>query len=481
VKISERKTRIVATLGPSSSSDDMIRRLVIAGVNVFRMNFSHGTHEIYKKNALSIRKIEQELKATVAIMMDLQGPKIRIGTFEDGQITLKVGAKFILDLEKDFGDSTRVTLPHPEIFSALRSETELLFDDGKIILKIRENRGDSIETEVVKGGVLSNKKGVNIPNVILPIAAITEKDKNDIAIIDDINADWVALSFVQTADDVSQARSLINRDVGILAKIEKPSAVQNIDSILNEADAIMVARGDLGIELPYETIPGLQRMLIKKARSHKKPVIVATQMLESMVSCYIPTRAEVSDVACAVAGGADAVMLSAETASGEYPKEAVETMARIVLRAEMDGTPSSSGDDDLRPMSSVSRAVSKFVDIDRVGPVVVFTESGKSVNDIANGRPNADIVAITPNMKISRRLCLTWGVTSIIADEIFSLSQMIQIAKNAVCQNYPITDGSKVVIIAGLPFRSSGPVNLIHICEIGEHDIAAAAAQVATP
>lgn len=460
----KKRAKIIATLGPSSSSIDMIRKLALAGANVFRLNFSHGTAETHKKNALAIREVEKELDTFLAIMMDLQGPKIRIGVFEDGSISLKSGSKFNLDMEKEFGNLKRVSLPHPEIFNSLKSGTELLLDDGKIKLKVMENNGKVIETEVIEGGILSNKKGVNIPNIILPINALTDVDKKNVELIDDIGADWVAVSFVQTAEDISYARSFINRDVGILAKIEKPSAVENIDSILKEADAIMVARGDLGVELPFESIPGIQKHLIDRARFYRKPVVVATQMLESMISCHVPTRAEVSDVACAIAEGVDAVMLSAESASGDYPEESVKTMAKIIEKAENDGL--NFFDKSKENLTSLARALSSVVEIDHIKTIAAFTESGRCVVNASNGRPGAEILAFTPNIKTARRMSLAWGVRSILVDEIFSFSQMIQLVQKNICKYCNVEDGEKVVIVAGIPFRSSGQSNLLHICQI---------------
>ena len=332
----QRKTKIIATLGPASSTEDMIRRLAVAGVDIFRLNFSHGSHEIHKNSAKLIRKIEKELDRPIKIMMDLQGPKIRIGTFQNDSILLKNGDKFILDLNQDNGNKNRVMLPHPEIFDVLVTGAKLLLDDGKISLKVIENTGKTLITEVIDGGILSSKKGVNIPDSIIPISSLTEKDKKDIAIADEIDANWVAISFVQTANDMKFARTLVSSNVKLLAKIEKPSAVHDIDAIMEESDAIMVARGDLGVEVPFEKVPGIQKMLIDKAIANNKPVAVATQMLESMISCHIPTRAEVSDIAFAVSEGASAVMLSAESASGKFPVEAVKTMAKVIVQAEID-------------------------------------------------------------------------------------------------------------------------------------------------
>ncbi len=461
-----RRTKIVATLGPASSSEEMIRKLAIAGVDVFRLNFSHGAHETHRQNASIIRKIEKEIGKPLAIMMDLQGPKIRIGVFEDGSILLKQGAKFILDMEKEFGNSKRVALPHPEIFEALREGTELLLDDGKIRLRIEDNDGSKIITEVVDGGVLLNKKGVNIPNAVLPIAALTEKDKGDVAIANEIDADWVAISFVQTAEDVRYARKFVSSDVGILAKIEKPSAVDGIDSILEVSDAIMVARGDLGVEMPYEAVPGIQKMLINKARRHKKPVVVATQMLESMISCHVPTRAEVSDVACAVAEGADAVMLSAESASGNFPEDAVKTMAKVALKTEADGL---SFSQDFTNISTLAEGVRNAVINDNVKFVVVFTETGRSAIDISNGRPGIPVVALTPNTKTLHKLSLVNGVKAFLVGELFSVTQMVEMAQDVVTRNFSTKGSIKVAIVAGIPFRASGSTNLLHIHAIGAH------------
>ena len=456
-----RYMKIVATLGPASSSEDMIRKLVLAGADVFRLNFSHGTHEEHIKTATTIRKIEKEIGKPIAIMMDLQGPKIRIGVFEDGCVTLKSGEKFLLDTKQEFGNSRRVQLPHPEIFPALIAGTELLLDDGKIRLLVEENDGDTLVTKVINGGVLSNKKGVNIPNTILPISALTEKDKNDVAIAGKIDADWVAISFVQTANDIDYARKLVSPEVGILAKIEKPSAVKDIDAILDVSDAIMVARGDLGVEMPFEAVPGIQKMLINKARQHRKPVIVATQMLESMISCHVPTRAEVSDVACATAEGADAVMLSAESASGNFPEDAVKTMAKVTMKAEADSL--DFFDYNFENVTTFATAVKNAVQNDEVKFIVAFTETGKCAIDISNARPEAPIIALTPNTKTQHKLALVNGVQSFLIDEVFTFEQVIEIANNIIINNFNAQNASKIAIIAGMPFRTSGTTNLFYI------------------
>lgn len=456
-----RRTKIVATLGPASSTEEMIRKLAIAGVDVFRLNFSHGTHDTHLKNAAIIRKIEKELAKYFAIMVDLQGPKIRIGVFEEENVVLQHGAKFILDTNKEFGNSRRVNLPHPEIFGALNEGVELLLDDGKIRLKVESNDGERIVTEVIDGGVLSNKKGVNIPDAILPITALTEKDKKDVAIANEIDADWVAISFVQSAQDIQYARNFISSEVGILAKIEKPSAVKDIDAILDEADAIMVARGDLGVETPCESVPSIQKMLINKARQHRKPAIVATQMLESMISCHVPTRAEVSDIACAIAEGTDAIMLSAESASGNFPEDAVKTMAKVALKTEEDNL--DFFDHNFENMTTFAIAARNAVVRDDVKFIVAFTETGKCAIDISNARPSTPILALTPNVKTLHKLSLVNDIRAFLIDEIFSFNQVVEIAEDAVIKNFEVQKGTKIAIVAGIPFRISGTTNLIYI------------------
>jgi pyruvate kinase len=395
--------------------------------------------------------------------MDLQGPKLRIGRFDDGKVTLMAGSKFLLDLNPDVGSQIRVKLPHPEIFNAISSGTHIFLDDGKIKLKVLKNDGHTIETDVIEGGVLSNRKGVNVPDVVLPISALTEKDKTDIEVLHDITADWVAISFVQSAEDILYAKSFINADVGIIAKIEKPVAVEKLDAILEVSDAVMVARGDLGIELPFESIPAIQTRIIQRARYHSKPVIVATQMLESMVGCHIPTRAEVTDVAFAVGCKADAVMLSAETASGDHPIDAVRIMASIAQRAENDGLSFLEVSNNLTAMS---RAVKAAVEREGISSVVAFTETGRTAIEISNSRVNARIIALTPNLQTMRRLSLVWGVTSLMIDEIFSFSQMRQVVQDVLIQHFGGVEGDRVALVAGIPFRASGETNVLHIFEI---------------
>ncbi|MDR3031364.1 MAG: pyruvate kinase [Holosporales bacterium] len=463
--ILNKKAKIIATLGPSSRDIDAIRKLAWSGVDVFRLNFSHGTHEIYKKTAANIRFVENEIEKPLAIMMDLQGPKLRIGVFEEGRVSLQKGEKFIFDLDRDIGNSKRVCLPHPEIFNSLKEGTDMLVDDGKVRFKVIENDGKKIEAEVIDGGVIANKKGVNIPNVVLPIPAITEKDKDDLKILNEIDADWVAISFIQNAEDILYARRFITNTAGILAKIEKPAAYKNLDSIIEVSDAVMVARGDLGVEVPFESIPRMQLQIIERARFYGKPVIVATQMLESMILNKVPTRAEVADVACAIAEEADAVMLSAESANGEFPEDAVKTMEKIVIQTEKDGL-SFVNKNKIKP-NDMAGSICEAINCSEVKIVAAFTESGRTALNVSRSRPNAYVIALTPSVKIARKLALAWGIYSIIVDEIFSFSQIVQVVQKKLGKI--LEEGDAVAIIAGIPFRISGATNLLHICKIDKN------------
>jgi pyruvate kinase len=479
-----RKTKIVATLGTSTCSKDIIKKLKLAGADVFRLNFSHWTHEIHKRSALYIREIEQELAEPITILADLQGPKIRLGIFEDGQVVLKPGSKFLLLLDKVVGSHTRVSLPHPEIFNAAQPGTELLIDDGKIKLLVISNSSSLIETEVINGGVVSNKKGVSIPGVVLPISSITEKDKRDIEQIRSMGADWIALSFVQTAEDVLHARSLIPSCISLITKIEKPSAATtNLEAIIVASDAIMVARGDLGAEMPFELIPGLQRKIIGLCLENRKPVIVATQILESMKCSITPTRAEVSDIETAIIEGADAVMLSAETAIGKYPVQAVETMAKVarqieidILRSEGTYTASRIGSNSQRNTCArsngrtldigMTNAVCAAIDTCDIQFIAAFTESGATAINVSNGRPRAQIIALTPNINTLRRMCIVWGVRASLVEELCSFSQLAQIVKRNITMFQSNGQNCKVAIVAGIPFRISGITNILHVIDL---------------
>lgn len=463
-----RKTKIIATLGPASSTYSVIKELAETGVNVFRLNFSHGTHEAHKKNASIIRNIEQELGVPLAIMLDLQGPKFRIGVFEDGQVTLRNGAKFFLDMKNEFGTHKRVTLPHPEIFDSLSEGVDILLDDGKIKLQVIDNTGDVIETKVLVGGVLSNKKGFNIPGVLLPVNSLTEKDIRDIRVAEAIEADYIAVSFVQTADDIIYARKFVKNHTHLIAKIEKPKAVENLEQIVKEADAVMVARGDLGVEMPIEKIPSIQRQIISICRELNKPVIVATQMLESMTQNSIPTRAEVSDIAAAVYQGADAVMLSAESANGSFPKESVNIMRKVIENTEKDihfQDIIQAYNLSCKPCSDL---IPPIMQNDSVKFIAAFTESGRTAIDVASYRSKPYIVALTPNFKTVRKMCLVWGTYGLLIEDLYSFSQMIQVIQTRLLEFCGLQNGDQVAVVAGVPFRKSGTTNLCHICKIAE-------------
>jgi pyruvate kinase len=441
------RTSIIATIGPSSSNPELIKKLALAGCSIFRLNLSHNDHDFHKKCAMHIREIEESIELPLGILMDLQGPKLRIGCFDEGMISLAPKEKFTLLLVPISGNSSHVSLPHSEIFDTISSGDLIFLDDGKIKLVATNNDGEKIETEVVEGGILSDRKGVNIPGIILPLSALTEKDKFDLSIVKEITADWIAVSFVQSAEDVLHARSLISSDIGIIAKIEKPIAIENIDSILEVSDAVMIARGDLGIEVQFTSIPAIELEIIRKARYHKKPAIVATQMLESMIHCHIPTRAEVTDVAFAAGCGADAVMLSAESASGDYPVESVGTMYKIITQSEKDKLKFIECGDEV--LTNFAKSVKSIVETEYVHMVVIFTDSCREAIEIANARINARMIAFTTNLKTLRKLLLIWGITPFLTDvDLKDLHQMRQIAQSILIERFGATSGEKVAIIA---------------------------------
>ena len=415
----ERATKIVSTLGPSSSTPEVITKLFKAGADVFRLNFSHGTHAEHKERYDIIRKIEADNKRPIGIIADLQGPKIRVDKFLKATVDLVSGTKFILDSDRDIlGDNSRVSISNPEIYSCLKAGVELLLDDGKIKLVVENNNGLSVDTRVLVGGKLSDHKGVNIPGAILPMSPLTKKDLKDLAFALNIGVDWIALSFVQRPGDVREARKLVAGQAGILTKLEKPLAIDSLEEIVELSDALMVARGDLGVEAPPEDVPGLQKKIIRSARSKGKPVIVATQMLESMINSPTPTRAEASDVATAVFDGADAVMLSAETAAGSYPLEAISIMDRIIRSAEQDEhcglisvrANKGAGETDADAITLAAKQVAEMLD---AAAIVTFTATGSTTFRAARERPDVPILGLTPDIKTARRIMLVWGVHSV--------------------------------------------------------------------
>ncbi|HWI25502.1 MAG TPA: pyruvate kinase [Stellaceae bacterium] len=465
----QRSAKIVATLGPASSAPDTIAALFHAGVDVFRLNFSHGERSDHQSRIATIRALERESGRPIGILADLQGPKLRLGTFTDGKVRLKAGEHFRLDLDRKPGDMKRAPLPHPEIFAALEAGTELLLNDGNVRLKV-ESCGDHFaETLVVDGGELSNRKGVNVPNAILPLAALTEKDRGDLVFALDAGADWVALSFVQRPEDVAEARKLVANRAGIMVKLEKPAGVRRLDEIIELSDALMVARGDLGVEMPPEDVPPIQKQIIHACRRAGKPVIVATQMLESMVHAPVPTRAEASDVATAVYEGADAVMLSAESAAGEYPVEAVTIMDRIVRRVQADplynASLHSGQDSELEHTSSdaISAAARQVAHTVGAAAICSYTTSGATALRAARERPDAPILVLTSNLQTARRLSLAWGLHCVHTSDVTNFSDMVAKASQIAHSEGFAERGQRIVITAGVPFGTPGATNVLRI------------------
>lgn len=465
-----RNAKIVATLGPASSDPAIVRQLFLAGVDVFRLNFSHGEHADHRLRFETLRALEKETGRPIGILADLQGPKLRVGTFADGPIILEPGQEFRLDLEPTPGNTQRATLPHPEIFAALVPGAELLLDDGKLRLVVERCGKDFAETRVVVGGKLSERKGVNVPGVMLPITALTEKDHRDLALALELGADWIALSFVQRPEDVTEARALIGDRASIVVKLEKPSAVDRLDEIVALTDAVMVARGDLGVELPAEQVPSIQKRIVRTCRKLGKPVIVATQMLESMIDSPVPTRAEASDVATAIYDGADAVMLSAESASGKYPVVAVDMMNRIIAQVEADPQYRQLIDashTQARPGGDVAEAVCcamrHAVALLHAAAIVCYTSSGHTSLRAARERPESAILSLTPVLPTARRLSLVWGVHSVHIADVANVDQMTQRACEVARRDGFAKAGQFIVTIAGMPFGAAGTTNLIRI------------------
>lgn len=468
-----RNVKIVATLGPASDSHEMIRALHEAGADVFRLNMSHGTHDEIREKHRIIRQVEKELGSPIAILADLQGPKLRVGVFADGAETLQDGARFRLDLDPAPGDATRVCLPHPEIFAALRPGATLLVDDGKIRLQVDSCGDDFAECRVVVGGTISNRKGVNVPDVVLPVAALSDKDRDDLEFACRLGVDWLALSFVQRAQDVVEARKLVDGRAAILSKIEKPAAVEAFDDILAVSDGIMVARGDLGVEMPVAAVPPIQKRLVLKCRAAAKPVIVATQMLESMVSSPMPTRAEVSDVAAAIYEGTDAVMLSAESAAGRYPVEAVRTMDKVAVEVEHDpayaelvaATRIAKGSSTAHAIVAAAREIAETTEIKAI---CCFTQSGTTALLTARERPFVPIIAMTSQRGTARRLCLSWGCNCVMTGELERFKGAVINAARAARAGGFASAEDQIVVVAGVPFNVPGTTNILRVAPCDE-------------
>jgi pyruvate kinase len=461
-------TKIVATLGPASNSVAAIRALVAAGATVFRLNFSHGSHADHQRRFQAVRQVERELGTPMAVLLDLQGPKLRVGRFEAGRATLETGQTFTLDANQALGSTLRVQLPHPEVFAGLHRGDALLIDDGKLRLEVTDCGADFAHTRVVVGGVISDCKGVNLPSSRLAGSVLTAKDRNDLAFGLGLGVDWVALSFVQHADDVHELRELVQGRALIIAKLEKPLAIEHLEAIVAAADALMVARGDLGVEVPCEEVPQLQRRIVRACRVAGKPVVVATQMLESMINTPVPTRAEASDVATAVYDGVDAVMLSAETASGKFPTEAVAVMQRIIKSVEADPlhrqtvraikTPAES-----TPTDAIGAAIRTIAETVQLSATVTYTTSGASALRVAHERPHTPIIGLTPRIEIARRLCLVWGVQPQVSNETLTLEDMVLHARAACARVGWVAADKPFAIVAGMPFGTPGSTNTLRL------------------
>lgn len=464
----DKKVKILATLGPAIRDAAHIRQLVEAGVNLFRLNFSHGEHADHAQRYQWVREVERELNQPIGILMDLQGPKLRVGRFAEGKVQLVNGQSLRLDLDATPGDASRVNLPHPEIIEALQPGMSLLLDDGRLRLKVTAKQADAVITEVIAGGELSDRKGVNVPEAVLQLSPLTEKDRRDLAFGLELGVDWVALSFVQRPEDIVEARELIQGKAFLMAKIEKPSAVQHLEEIAKLCDAIMVARGDLGVEVPAENVPRIQKDIVRTCRQLGRPVVVATQMLESMRFSPAPTRAEVTDVANAVAEGADAVMLSAETASGDYPLETVQMMSKIIRQVE-NGPDYQSQLDVGRPQAeatasdAISCAIRRISSILPVAALVNYTESGSSSLRASRERPKAPILSLTPSLTTARRLTVAWGIYSVVNERLRRVEEVTSTALEIAQAQGMAKRGETVVITAGEPFGQPGSTNSLRI------------------
>jgi pyruvate kinase len=467
-----RRAKIVATLGPASSSAEMIGKLFRAGADVFRINMSHTSHERMRELVAMIRAVEEDTGRPIGILVDLQGPKLRLGAITGGSVVVKNGDTFVLDSDSTIGDANRAFLPHPEIFAGVAVGHTLLIDDGKVRLVVTDAQPQKITTKVVVGGKLSDRKGVSLPDSTLPFSALTSKDTSDLEAALETGIDWIALSFIQRPEDISEAKKLTRGRALIMAKIEKPQAVNRLEEIIELADALMVARGDLGVEMPLEKVPGVQKMMTRLGRATGKPVVVATQMLESMITAPVPTRAEVSDVATAIYEGADAVMLSAESAAGQFPIEAVSTMNRIAEEVEGDklfrgivdaqrSVPEATGAD---AIADAARHIADTLDL---AAVMCWTSSGSTGLRIARERPRPPVMALTPNISTGRRLAVVWGVHCVVTEDAHDQDDMVDRACRIAFKEGFAKAGQRVIVVAGVPLGTPGATNMLRIAYVG--------------
>ena len=471
-----RNVKIVATLGPSSSTEEMVSRLFEEGVDVFRLNLSHGLHDEIKKRHEIIRKVENKFRRPICILADLQGPKLRCGDFKDKQAELVAGQTFVFDNERALGNSKRVHLPEFEVFKSLKKDSKVLVNDGKIKLVVKEVSENFVSTEVLVGGIISDKKGINVPDQLLPLSALSKKDLSDLEFVCNLGIEWLGLSFVQRAKDIKEAKKIVRGRAAILSKIEKPSAVDAFDEILEETDAVMIARGDLGVELPIETLPPIQKRLVRQCRDSGKPVIVATQMMESMINSPVPTRAEVSDVAQAIYEGADAVMLSAESAVGNYPIEAVRTMNSIATEVEKEKTYRQLIESSRTPLKgdvsdAITVAAREVAETTNVKVICCFTETGTTASLTSRERPKVPIIALTPKITIARRLTLNWGLHCIVTEELERFKMAVVNAAKAARMYGFANNDDKIIVIAGVPFNVSGTTNILRVAPADEKKI----------
>jgi pyruvate kinase len=466
-----RRTKIIATLGPASSTPEMLAQLFQAGADVFRLNFSHGAHQDHAERITMIRALEKKFGRPIGILADVQGPKLRVGQFQSGRVQLQAGQNFTLDLNPAPGDTRRVCLPHPEILVAADIGATLLLDDGKLRLRVIRKRDDHLLTEIMNGGVLSDRKGVNIPDVVLPIPALTEKDLADLAFVLPLGIDYIGLSFVQRPEDVAQAKAIAAGRAQIMTKLEKPQALENLNAILDLSDAVMVARGDLGVELPPEDVPIAQKRIIRAAQLRGIPVVVATQMLESMITAPAPTRAEASDVATAVFDGADAVMLSAESAAGQYPRESVNMMDRIIARVERDED-WRHGIDAKRPApekssaDAIAAAACQIAQTIGAQAIVAFTKSGSTALRVARERPGCPVLGLTTSTAAARGLAVVWGVHAALTGEVHSMTEATESALKVARLEGFAKKGEEIVVVAGVPFGQPGTTNALRVARV---------------
>ncbi|OYY91216.1 MAG: pyruvate kinase [Sphingomonas sp. 28-66-16] len=466
-----RKVRVLATLGPASSTPEMIEKLFDAGADAFRVNMSHGDQQSKIAVIAAIRAMEKRTGRPTTILADLQGPKLRVGKFAGGRTELTTGERFTLDRDSTPGDASRVELPHREIFEAIEVGARLLLDDGKLVLRVTAHDATTITTRIEVGGALSNHKGLNVPDVVVPMAALTDKDRSDLAFALDQKVDWIALSFVQRPEDLAEARRLIQGRAALLAKIEKPAAIDRLEEIVEQCDGVMVARGDLGVELPPESVPPLQKRIVEVSRRLGRPVIVATQMLESMITSPSPTRAEVSDVATAVYDGADAIMLSAESAAGTWPVESVAMMNAIAEAVERDPM---HGDrvhftitrPDPTTADALAEAAKNIAQTVSAAAIICFTSSGSTARRVARERPSVPLLVLTPRQETARRLGLLWGAHAVLTKDVDSFEDMVAKAKRMALRHQLAKAGDRVIIIAGVPFKTPGSTNVLHVVRI---------------